>query len=99
MSGSLKTLNQHPERVLTAWVISLTIYLITAVWCSTVANPDELLVDKTIMISKSAFGPAVLLSVLCGTFLAACSSMVAAPFDACHGGSAGGAIRKMVGGG
>ncbi len=80
MSGSLKDPRTSiPKGILTAWIVSLTIYLITAVWCSTVANPDELLVDKTIMISKAAFGPAVLLGVLCSTFMAACSNMVAAP--------------------
>jgi len=80
MSGSLREPRRSiPSGILTAWVISLTIYLLTAVWCSTVANPDELLVDKTIIISKAAFGPVVLAGVLCSTFMAAASNLVAAP--------------------
>ena len=66
-----------PKGILTAWLISLMVYLVTAVWCSTNANPDELLVDKTIMFQRR-FGPVVLAGVLCSTFMAA-SNLVAAP--------------------
>lgn len=80
MSGSLREPRKSiPKGILTAWGVSLAVYLVTAVWCATVASPDELLVDKTIMITKSAFGPVVLFGVLCSTFMAAASNFVAAP--------------------
>ena len=80
MSGSLaRPRHSIPRGILTAWCASLTVYLITACWLSAVAEPDELLANKTIMISKAAFGPLVLVGVLCTTIMAAVSNMVAAP--------------------
>ena len=80
MSGSLaRPRHSIPRGILTAWCASLTVYLITACWLSAVAGPDELLANKTIMISKAAFGPLVLVGVLCTTIMAAVSNMVAAP--------------------
>jgi hypothetical protein len=80
MSGSLSDPRRSiPKGILTAWAVSLAVYLITAVWCTVVASPDELLMNKTVMISKAAFGPMVLVGVLCATVMAAVSSLVAAP--------------------
>lgn len=80
MSGSLaRPRHSIPRGILTAWGASLTVYLVTACWLSAVAEPDELLTNKTIMISKAAVGPLVLTGVLCTTVMAAVSNMVAAP--------------------
>lgn len=80
MSGSLANPKESiPKGILTAWGVSLGVYVVSAIWCSAVASPDELLVNKTIMISKAAFGPLVLVGVLCSTFMAAASNFVAAP--------------------
>ena len=80
ISGSLANPRDSiPKGIMTAWGVSLVVYLVTAFWCHSVASPDELLVDKTIMISKAAVGPMVLIGVLCTTIMAACSNLVAAP--------------------
>jgi solute carrier family 12 sodium/potassium/chloride transporter 2 len=80
MSGSLQNPRENiPNGILKAWAVTLVVYLVTAVWCSMVATPEELLANKTIMISKAAIGPMVLVGVLCATFMAACSNLVAAP--------------------
>ncbi len=80
MSGSLRDPKESiPRGILTAWCVSLAVYLISAIWCNAVASPDQLLVDKTVMISKASVGQAVLVGVLCSTFMAAASNLVAAP--------------------
>ncbi|MEC8191648.1 MAG: amino acid permease [Myxococcota bacterium] len=80
MSGSLRDPKTSiPKGILTAWGVSLAVYLISAVWCHSVASPDQLLVDKTIMIRKASVGTLVLVGVLCSTFMAAASNLVAAP--------------------
>ena len=49
MSGSLARPKESiPRGILTAWCVSLCVYLFSAVWCSAVASPDQLLVEKTI---------------------------------------------------
>ena len=80
MSGSLAQPRLSiPKGILTAWTVSLAVYVITAFWFNFVASPEELLTNKTVMISKAAFGPLVLAGVLCTTVMAAVSNMVAAP--------------------
>jgi len=80
MSGSLKDPKVAiPKGILTAWVVSLSVYLVTAVWCASVASADELLTNKTVMIAKAAFGPMVLIGVGCATIMAAVSNLIAAP--------------------
>jgi len=80
MSGSLsRPRHSIPRGILLAWGVSLFVYLVTACWLSAVADADELLTNKTIMISKAAVGPLVLVGVLCTTVMAAVSNMVAAP--------------------
>ena len=80
MSGSLRNPRESiPKGIMSAWWLSLCVYLVTAFWCATVAGPDELLVDKTIMISKAAFQPIVHMGLLCTTLMASASCLVAGP--------------------
>jgi len=80
MSGSLANPRKSiPKGILLSWCLSLFVYLVTAIWCSQVATSAELLTNKTIMISKAAFGPMVLVGLLCTTIMAAASNLVAAP--------------------
>jgi amino acid permease len=80
MSGSLKNPRESiPKGILSAWWMSLSVYLVTAFWCASVAGPDELLTDKTVMISKAAFQPIVHVGLLCTTLMASASCLVAGP--------------------
>ncbi|MCB0304913.1 MAG: Na-K-Cl cotransporter [Calditrichaeota bacterium] len=80
MSGSLKNPRSSiPLGTMTAWVISLLIYVTLAIWYSLVATPEELVGNLTIAVDRAFWGPAVLIGILSSCFTAALSSFVASP--------------------
>ena len=80
MSGNLKSPRRSiPRGTMTAWGISLLVYVALAVWYSLVASPQELKSVLTIAVEKAYWGPAVLIGILSSCFTAALSSFVASP--------------------
>ncbi len=80
MSGSLKNPRRSiPVGTLTAWGISLVVYVSLAIWYAVVATPEELMNNLTIAVDKAFWGPAVLIGILSSCFTAALSSFVASP--------------------
>jgi len=80
MSGSLAKPRQAiPLGTLWAWAVTLTVYLLGAVWYATVASPEDLRRYSTLAIDRSAIGLLVLVGLLVSTLMAALSSLVAAP--------------------
>lgn len=80
MSGSLADPRKSiPRGTLGAWGISLAVYVAAAFWYASIASPEELVADKTIMMKKALVGPLVLVGLLCSTSMAALSTLVAAP--------------------
>ncbi len=80
MSGDLKDPRESiPKGTLSAVALSFVIYIVLAYWLARVASPEELVSNLTIMVEKSAFGPAVLAGILAATFSSALTSMVGAP--------------------
>lgn len=80
MSGDLKDPRKSiPRGTLAAIGLSLLVYLILAWWLMVSASSKELLNNYTIMIDRSAWGPAVLAGLLGATFSSALSSLVGAP--------------------
>lgn len=80
MSGNLKNPRRSiPLGTMTAWAISLLVYLSLAVWYALVATPDELKNFLTIAVDRAFWGPAVLIGILSSCFTAALSSFVASP--------------------
>ncbi|MFW6357360.1 MAG: amino acid permease, partial [bacterium] len=80
MSGDLKDPRKSiPKGTLAAIGLSLLVYLFLAWWLAVSASTDELLSNYTIMIDRSAWGPAVLAGLLGATFSSALSSLVGAP--------------------
>jgi amino acid transporter len=80
MSGDLKDPRKSiPVGTLSAIAISLVIYLVLGYWLARSATPQELRDNFTIMIDRSAWGPAVLAGLLGATFSSALSSLVGAP--------------------
>ena len=80
MSGNLKNPRKSiPLGTMTAWGMSLLIYLSLAVWYSLVASPAELKSVLTIAVDRAFWGPAVLIGILSSCFTAALSSFVASP--------------------
>ncbi|MCL4832346.1 MAG: hypothetical protein KJZ86_07895 [Caldilineaceae bacterium] len=80
MSGTLRDPRKSiPTGTLAAILLSFAIYLGLAYWVSRVATPEELVTTLTVMVDKSAWGPAVLAGILAATFSAALNSLVGAP--------------------
>lgn len=80
MSGNLTDPRKSiPAGTMTAWGLSLLIYLVLAIWYSLVATPEELRGNLTIAIDKAYWGPAVLIGILSSCFTAALSSFIASP--------------------
>ena len=80
MSGDLKKPRKSiPVGTLTAIGISVVVYLALAYWLAASSETSELVKNYTIMIDKSAWGPAVLAGLLGATFSSALSSIVGAP--------------------
>jgi len=80
LSGNLKNPRRSiPIGVISAIGLTMTIYICLVFWFSSVATSDELVNNLTVMVDKSAFGPAVLAGLLAATFSAAFTSLVGAP--------------------
>jgi solute carrier family 12 sodium/potassium/chloride transporter 2 len=80
MSGTLKDPRKSiPIGVMAAVILTMLVYLALAYWVSLVATPEELLTNLTIMVDRSAWGPAILAGILAATFSAALNSLVGAP--------------------
>ena len=80
LSGSLKNPRRSiPVGTMTAWGVSLLVYLALAVWYSVIATPEELRTDLTVAVDKALWGPGVLIGILASCFTAALSSLVASP--------------------
>ena len=80
MSGNLKEPRRSiPIGTITAWSVSLLVYIALAVWYALVATPDELRSNFSIAVDRAFWGPAVLIGILSSCFTAALSSFVASP--------------------
>ena len=80
MSGSLQNPKiSIPVGTMGAWLTSLAIYLLAAVFYSMVASPEELRAVKTIGLEKSKWPQLVALGLICSCFTATLSSLAAAP--------------------
>jgi hypothetical protein len=80
MSGSLLDPRKSiPRGTLTAWGVTLVVYVLAAFWYAVVASPEELLYEKTLSVSHALVPMLVLVGLLGSTLMAATSSMVAAP--------------------
>ena len=80
MSGNLEEPRKSiPIGTITAWGVSLFVYLGLAVWYSLIATPEELKSNLTIAVDRAFWGPAVLIGILSSCFTAALSSFVASP--------------------
>ncbi len=80
LSGTLSAPRRSiPLGTMTAIVVSFVIYMGLAYWTSTVATPEELVTNFTIMVDKAAFGWAVQIGILAATFSAALNSLLGAP--------------------
>jgi solute carrier family 12 sodium/potassium/chloride transporter 2 len=79
MSGDLKDPRRSiPRGTLAAIGVSLTVYLLLAVWLARSATPEELVNNYTVMIDKAAWRPAVIAGLLGSTFSASLASVVGA---------------------
>lgn len=80
MSGSLANPRKSiPWGTLAAWGAAFAVYAFGAVLYATIASPQELVENRTILFDKAFFGPMVIFGVLVSTLMAAMSSLVAAP--------------------
>ena len=80
MSGELQNSRKSiPRGTLSAIGVSSVVYLTLCWWVSSVASPEELVNNYTIMLDKALWKPAVLGGLLAATFAAALSSLVGAP--------------------
>ena len=80
MSGNLRNPRRSiPIGTMTAWGVTLAIYLAMAVWYALVATPEDLRNNYTIAIDRAYWGPAVLIGILSSCFTAALSTFVASP--------------------
>lgn len=80
LSGVLKDPRRSiPLGTMSAIAITLVIYLLLTYWLSTVASPEELLTNSTVMVDKAYWGPAVMAGLLGATFSSALGSLLAAP--------------------
>ena len=80
MSGSLKNPKQSiPLGTLGAWLTSLIIYILGAVYYSLSASPEDLIANKTIGIQTAFWPIVVLIGLMASCFTATLSSLAAAP--------------------
>jgi amino acid transporter len=80
MSGELKNPRSSiPKGTLGAIGVSFVVYLLLALWLASVATPEELVNNYTIMIDEAYWGPAVVAGLLGATFSSALASTVGAP--------------------
>jgi amino acid transporter len=80
LSGNLRNPRRSiPIGAISAILLTLTLYILLAFWFANVATSDELVNNLTVMVDKSAFGPAVLAGLLAATFSAAFTSLVGGP--------------------
>lgn len=80
MSGELdEPRTAIPRGIMSAWGVSLTIYLVTMVVLATVATPEELRNNPLAAIDKSAYPPLVYIGLLASCGSAALGSFIAAP--------------------
>ncbi|HII72349.1 TPA: Na-K-Cl cotransporter [Candidatus Woesearchaeota archaeon] len=80
MSGELKDpKKQIPKGMISAILITVAIYVATALWLGYTAAPDQLMNNKSIMIDLAAFGPLVLAGILAATLSSALTTFIAAP--------------------
>ena len=80
MSGSLKDAKRSiPLGTLGAWLTSLIIYILAAVYYSMSATPEELIQTNTIGIQKAFWPHVVLIGLMASCFTATLSSLAAAP--------------------
>lgn len=81
LSGSLKRPRESiPIGTMSAWGLSLFVYLSIAVWYALLGTPDELRQTGQIFaVEKAYWGPLVLLGVMASCFSATLSSLVASP--------------------
>ena len=81
LSGSLKNPRTAiPKGTLSAWALSLIVYLLLAVWYAILGDPAELTdTTKIFAVEKAWWGPLVLVGVISSCFSATLSSLVASP--------------------
>ena len=80
MSGNLKNPKQSiPMGTLGAWLTSLIIYILGAVYYSLSATPEELINNTTAGIDKAFWPIVVLIGLMASCFTATLSSLAAAP--------------------
>ncbi|MGK7312626.1 MAG: amino acid permease [Candidatus Longimicrobiales bacterium M2_2A_002] len=80
MSGELENPKRAiPVGTLSAIGVSVVVYMVLAYWLATVAPPDALVENYTVMVDRAAWGPIVLAGLLGATFSSALSSLVGAP--------------------
>ncbi len=80
MSGELENPRRSiPLGTLSATAIATLIYLALAFWLATVASPEELRTNYTVMIDRALYSPLVIAGLLAATFSSALASFVGAP--------------------
>ena len=80
MSGSLaEPRTAIPRGTMAAWVTTGIVYVGAAFWYASIAPPEVLVANKTVMIEQAAVPQLVLLGLLSSTLMAALSTLVVAP--------------------
>ena len=80
LSGDLEDPKRSiPRGTMGAIVVSLVVYLLLAYWLARSAPPEQLLNEYDVMVTRSAFPPAVLAGLLGATLSSALGSIVGAP--------------------
>ena len=81
LSGSLSNPRRSiPLGTLSAWVLSLLVFLAIAVWYSVLGSSQELRdTSRIFAVEKAFWGPLVLVGIMSSCFSATLSSLVAAP--------------------
>ena len=81
MSGSLRRPRRNiPLGTLSAWGISLIVYLAVAIWYALLGDPESLRdTTRIFAVDHAAIGELVLVGIVASCFSAALSSLVAAP--------------------
>jgi len=81
LSGSLKHPRESiPIGTMSAWGLSLFVYLAVAVWYALLGSPEELRDTNSLFaVEKAIWGPLVLMGIMASCFSATLSSLVASP--------------------